>query len=286
MTGLIWKCLARTILPPTSSPVNPVPALFKLSVKDRLSFSTSHLDKIQPRASKWKGNGKGKGKRISQYADTSKACPPPHPQYSLPSQGMLPYAATYPLQDGGYWAPPPCYEAPTPSAPLPEQQPSTFSASFNHYDPPSAYSPALPQSVPEKLLEETSDTYGNLSWRPLPAEPIAALGTITYSASQSWSWNVHHAEVERVRSRCLTSSIAKQNMFRDQLADIIRERALDEARRGLNATVNQAASALNHRSVNQMSNAPQEDPQLNYDLRGLIPPRAPPPQQYHPYYHQ
>ncbi|CAF2104750.1 unnamed protein product, partial [Rotaria magnacalcarata] len=90
------------------------------------------------RASKWKGKGRGKGKRISPYADSSKAFLPPHLQYSLPSQGMLPYAATYPLQDGGYWAPPPYYEAPTPSAPPPEQQSSTSSASFKHYDPPAA----------------------------------------------------------------------------------------------------------------------------------------------------
>ncbi|CAF3767832.1 unnamed protein product [Rotaria socialis] len=260
----IWKCVVRTIIPPVPVNENPVPTLSKLSVRDRLSFSTSTLNQSYLKAPAVKG--KGKGKRTTPYAAPFRVTPPQHLPYEKS------YPAAYPLYDGGYWAAPPSYNATVPSAPPAEYYPSTSYQSPSYYNPPDTSSAS--HGPPEKLLEKTSDTHGNLSWRPLPAEPISELGTINYSLPYSWTWNAHHAEVKRVQGRCLTSSIAKQSLFRDKLADIIRERALDEARRGLNSTVNLAASALNHRSVNQMSNAQQGDPQLDHDLRGLIPPRC------------
>ncbi|CAF2071743.1 unnamed protein product [Rotaria magnacalcarata] len=262
---MIWVYLVRAIRKPITASPNPLPSLAKLSVKDRLSHSTPNLS-YQPReTTKWKGKGKGKGKRASPYPGSFKDVAAHGSQDNSSPPVGTPYPSAPPQQSGGYWVPPPYYSAvqsPTPSKP-----------SYV----PSTKVPCAPLSQ-DKLLEETSDTYGNLSWRPLPAEPISTIGTINYSSPHAWNWDFHVQEVDRIEGKSLINSLAHQNIFREQAALIVRQRALEEMRQGLNSSVNAAASTLAHRTMYNFSSPPEHFAQVHRDLQGLMPPPpAPPP---------
>ncbi|CAF3725823.1 unnamed protein product, partial [Rotaria socialis] len=141
----------------------------------------------------------------------------------------------------------------------------------------------LPSAHLEELEEHTDDQ-GNVSWRPLPAAPLSQIGVINYSAPSAWTWDVLLEETNRIQGRCQTNSMAQKNIFRAQTAHIIRERALQEMRNGLNASVNQAASTLAHRGVHHLSAPPVQFQHLHGDLRNLMPPPSAPPVQYPAYY--
>ncbi len=269
-TDMLWIGLVRAVRrvisapahPQISAPPNPVPALAKLSVKDRLWRSTSDLAQTNFRSSKWKGTGKGKGKRHNIDISNPKNSASQHHPYSRVTPGVAVTSYEYPQQSGSGWNPPP-YTGP---------QPSLYKTSST--PKPAPYRPPPPKkSHPQdKLLEETTDTYGNLSWRPLPAEPINQIGTINYSCPQKWDWDVHMSEVSKVQGRCSTNSVARQDLFREQAAAIIRERALDEMWKGLNSSANMAASTLAHRTTHQFSRPPPMYQHINEDLRDLMPP--------------
>ncbi|CAF4282433.1 unnamed protein product [Rotaria magnacalcarata] len=146
------------------------------------------------------------------------------------------------------------------------------------YDQPTSANPLPPKTPHLEELEETSDSYGNISWRPLPAEPINDIGTINYSAPVSWSRQSHEDEVKRIMGRCHLASIAQQCMFREQTALILQERALVEMKKGLNASMNLASSTLAHRAVNHLNAPPVHLQHLHENLRDLLPPPAPQPQ--------
>ncbi|CAF2105134.1 unnamed protein product [Rotaria magnacalcarata] len=218
---------------------------------------------------KWKGKGLNKGNRSSPYATSQKAGPSQASPHYSKTQEKFPFSSGYSHSSPGYWNPNPSYGV--------NPSPSTTGYSYPApYGPPPPSKQVHPQ---DKLLEETADTYGNLSWRPLPAEPINPLGMINYSCPQNWNWDVHTSEVSRIDGICITNSTNQQKIFRDRAATLIRERALDEMCKGLNSSANMVASTLAHRQMQQFSQPPPELQHINEDLRDCMPP--PNPQNYY-----
>ncbi|CAF4321440.1 unnamed protein product [Rotaria magnacalcarata] len=283
LTDMLWKCLVRAFKNPVQIQANPVPALAQLSVKDRLGYAHSDASYPHQMAPKWKGKGKSKGKRSTPYAASNPAYPSSQTRSKYQSAASYNY---YPTPENcGYWGPPayPGYQntyaappassssthyATAPSAPYYSSTPQVNPTST--YPPPPSPAPPPPRSNVE-LLEETGDSYGNISWRPLPAEPLA-LGTINYSCPHDWTMESHLAEVKRVQGRCWTNSMAQQSIFKEKVATMLRERALVELKKGLNASMNMASSTLAHRSIHQLNQPPPEYQHINEDLRNVMPP--------------
>ncbi|CAF4839559.1 unnamed protein product, partial [Rotaria socialis] len=123
----IWRCLVRAAklparIPQSPSPAtsNPLPALSKLLVKERLSYSMPDLHQIPTTNSKWKGKGKGKGKRLNPYPSPAQHVPSlisqqPYPPHQNP-QSVLPNYPSTSQKAGGQWTTPP-YSAPTVAPP-------------------------------------------------------------------------------------------------------------------------------------------------------------------------
>ncbi|CAF2185368.1 unnamed protein product, partial [Rotaria magnacalcarata] len=296
LTEGIWKCLARAVKPIEESLLDPVPSLAKLSVKERLSFSTATIKPIGKAPPKWKGKGKGKSSRSTPYS-TGSQVGVAAPSAGQHSRQTIAYEATPPYYGPPMRQPFPAY----PPHPACSSTGSSYVSPSAYYSPSQYYPPAsnfassskpLPPKMPHiEELEEATDTYGNISWRPIPAEPISEIGTINYSAPIAWSRQSHEAEVQRIMGRCHLASIAQQCMFREQTALILQERALVEMRRGLNASMNVASSTLAHRALNHLSDPPPQFQHLHENLRDLMPPPAsqnqfgiyPPSASYHQY---
>ncbi|CAF3722563.1 unnamed protein product [Rotaria socialis] len=174
------------------------------------------------------------------------------------------------------------------TAKRPELAPSTASLSVAH--PPTAmqsfyqgFPPALlapPPSVPynapsSELIEELdTDRYGNTSWKALPPATSNPLGHINFSIPHEWSWASHLKEIKRVQGQCATASLAHQTMVRTQACTLIRERALQEMRTGLNSSFNASSTTYGHRLMYGISYPVAKHQDAEQDLRSLIRPQG------------
>ncbi|CAF2163015.1 unnamed protein product [Rotaria magnacalcarata] len=154
-----------------------------------------------------------------------------------------------------------------------------FNVPFYPNFPPKLVEPAptlsytLPQESPaDEEQEEVTDRFGNVSWKSQPVVPFNPLGTVNYSSPHEWSWASHIKEINRVQARCHTVSIAHQTLARTCVANLMRERGIQEIRTGLNSSFNASSSMWGHRIMQGMSSPAPQHAHVEQDAVGLLTP--------------